>query len=101
MRIVKRMTAGEFALAMESAATVLERHMTRRLYGFPDDYWSAYSDGLKAMAPTDVMSAAAKYLAPEALQIVAVGDAARIAPVLKAFGPVEVRDTEGRPLSGF
>jgi predicted Zn-dependent peptidase len=53
------------------------------------------------MAPADVVSTAAKYLAPEAVQIVAVGDAEKIVPVLKAFGQVEVRDTEGRPLAGF
>ncbi len=101
MRTVKRMTAGEYALSMESAAGILERHMARRLYGLPDDYWAGYSAGLKAMAPADVVSTAAKYLAPEAVQIVAVGDAEKIVPVLKAFGQVEVRDTEGRPLAGF
>lgn len=100
MRTVKRMTAGEYALSMESPSDVLERHMTRRLHGFPEGYWTEYSTGLKAVAPADVAATAAKYLAPEALQIVAVGDASKIVPVLRAFGPVEVRDADGRPLNG-
>ena len=29
---------------------------------------------------------------------IAVGDAARIAPVLRAFGPLEVFDDEGKPV---
>lgn len=101
MRTVKRMTAGEYALSMESPGNVLERHLTCRLYGFPADYWEQYSTALKAVTPAEVTATAVKYLALEKIQIVAVGDASKIASVLRAFGPVEVQDTEGRPLSGF
>jgi len=43
-----------------------------------------------------VQSVAAKYLAADRLQIVAVGDPAKIAEPLKKLGPVEILDTEGK-----
>jgi hypothetical protein len=45
-----------------------------------------------------VQAVARKYLDPKRLQIVAVGDAARIGPNLQSFGPVEVFDDEGKPV---
>ena len=41
---------------------------------------------------------ARKYLDPKRLQIVAVGDATRIASNLRPFGPLEVLDDEGKPV---
>jgi predicted Zn-dependent peptidase len=44
-----------------------------------------------------VQRVARKYIVPDNLQIVAVGDASKIKPVLDKFGPVEVYDTNGNP----
>ena len=43
-----------------------------------------------------VQRVARKYLVTDDLQIVAVGDAAKIKPVMEKFGPVEVFDTQGK-----
>jgi zinc protease len=48
------------------------------------------------VTPGQVQAAARKYLDPKRLQIVAVGDAAKIAPHLKSFGPLEIFDDEGK-----
>ena len=40
----------------------------------------------------------ADYVDPDNIEIVAVGDAAKIKPVLEKFGPVEVYDTQGKKL---
>lgn len=101
MRAVKRMTAGEYALSMESLANVLDKHLALRRNGFPADYWDFHSAGIMAATPAEVMETAVKYLSPGSVQIVAVGDAARIAAVLRTFGTTEIVDTEGRPLAGF
>ena len=41
---------------------------------------------------------AQKYWSPDKLQIVAVGDAAKVEPALKKLGAYESYDAEGRPL---
>jgi predicted Zn-dependent peptidase len=41
---------------------------------------------------------AQKYWSPDKLQIVAVGDAAKVEPTLKKLGAYESYDAEGRPL---
>jgi hypothetical protein len=44
-----------------------------------------------------VQRVARKYINPESIQIVAVGDASKIKSVMEKYGPVEVYDTEGKP----
>ena len=39
---------------------------------------------------------ARKYINPENIQIVAVGDAAKIKVIMEKYGPVEMYDAEGR-----
>lgn len=50
-----------------------------------------------AVTPADAKRAAATYLAPGRLQIVAVGDAATIVPLLSTHGPVTVYGADGKP----
>ena len=54
-----------------------------------------------AVSVEDVQRVAHAYLDPDALQIVAVGDAAKIASALEKYGGVEVFDAAGtrRPAS--
>ena len=40
-----------------------------------------------------------KYMNVDALQIVAVGDAAKIRPVLEKYGPIELYDADGNKVS--
>jgi hypothetical protein len=42
---------------------------------------------------------ARKYLNPEAMQLVAVGDSGKLKGVLAQYGAVEVYDGAGRPVS--
>jgi hypothetical protein len=49
-----------------------------------------------AVTADDVQRVAGKYVDPERLQIVAVGDGGKIRAVLEKYGLVEVYDTEGR-----
>jgi predicted Zn-dependent peptidase len=49
-----------------------------------------------AVSADEVQRVARKYLDPEAMQLVAVGDAGRIKTALEKYGAVEVYDSEGR-----
>lgn len=85
----KRAIVASFALSLEQPAQILGYATTRKLYGFPDDYWDTYPAKLNAVTAADIMRVAKKYIDLDTLQIVAVGDAAQIRPVLEKFGHIE------------
>ena len=94
----KRTIIGSFALQLESPATLLNNIVTQKLYGLPADYWDIYTQKIAEVTADDVQRVAKKYLDLNQLQIVAVGDASKIADVLKQYGTVEIYDTEGKPI---
>ncbi len=94
----QRSLTASFALSLENPNELLNLYIVRQLYNFPVDYWDRYTERISAVTPAQVQTVARKYLDPARLQIVAVGDAEKIVPALRAFGPVEAFDDEGRPL---
>ncbi len=94
----QRSLTASFALSLENPAALLNLYVVRQLYKFPVDYWDRYTDRISAVTPAQVQAVARKYLDPKRLQIVAVGDAEKIAAKLQAFGPLEVFDDEGKPV---
>jgi zinc protease len=99
----KRSIAASFALSLEQPARVLNFAVTRKIYGLPADYWDTYPARVMAVTAEDVRRVAQKYLNPDTLQLVAVGDAAKIRPVLEKYGAVEVYDANGvrLPTGGY
>ena len=87
-----------FALSTESPATALSLATQVREYGFPADYWDTYPEKIAAVTAEDVQRVARQYVPVDRLQIVAVGDAAKIRDVLAKFGPIEEWDAEGRKI---
>ena len=94
----QRSLTASFALSLENPAGLLNLYIVRQLYKFPVDYWDTYPDRIAAVTPAQVQAVARKYLDPKRLQIVAVGDASKIAQNLKSFGPLEMFDDEGKPV---
>lgn len=94
----QRSLTASFALSLENPAGLLNLYIVRQLYKFPVDYWDKYPDRIAAVTPAQVQAVARKYLDPKRLQIVAVGDASKIAQNLKSFGSLEVFDDEGKPV---
>jgi predicted Zn-dependent peptidase len=95
----KRAIAARFALSLEQPATILGFAVTRKRYGLPADYWDSYPNKIMAVTAEDVQRVARKYLNPDVMQLVAVGDANKIKTVLEKYGPVEVYDNEGHLVS--
>lgn len=96
----KRSIAARFALSLEQPSTVLGLALLRKQYGFPADYWDTYVTKILAVTAEDVQRVARKYLNPDAMQLVAVGDAGKIRAVLERYGRVELFDSDGRAISG-
>jgi len=91
----KRALVAGFALSLEDPKQLLDFAITQKLYGFPADYWDTYPAKISAVTAEQVARVANQYLQPENLQIVAVGDAAKVKPVLDRLGTVTLYDTAG------
>jgi zinc protease len=92
----KRAVVARFALSLESPQSVLGFAITRKVYGLPEDYWDTYPTQISAVTAEDVQRVAKKYLNLDNIQIVAVGDAAKIKPMLEKYGKVTVYDVDGK-----
>ena len=97
----KRAIVASFALSLEQPVRVLGFAVTSKQHGFPPDYWDTYPAKIMAVSAAEVQRVARKYLNPETLQLVAVGDASKIKPVLERYGTVEVFDANGAPLAAI
>src|SRR5207247_6301065 len=65
------------------------------IYGLPMTYYLTLPDEIQSVSAQAVQAAAKKYLVPEKLVVIAVGDKAKIGAGLEAaFGPAEIRDPD-------
>ena len=99
LRDAKRSMVAAFALSLENPAQVLNYYITRYQYKLAPDYWDKYPERIDAITGAQVQAAARKYLDSSKMQIVAVGDASKVATMLKEFGAVDMYDTEGRRIN--
>jgi zinc protease len=68
--------------------------------GLPDDYWTRFQSGVNALTTADVQRVVDKYIDPEHLTILIVGDRSKIEAPLRATGiaPVVILDIKGNPI---
>jgi len=92
----KQSIVASFALSLEDPGQLLDYAMTLKIFGLPADYWDTYPAKITGITAEQVQRVARKYVVPENLQIVAVGDATKIKPVLDKYGAVEVYGTDGK-----
>jgi predicted Zn-dependent peptidase len=93
----KRSIVAGFALSLERPDQLLDYAITIKVYGLPADYWDTYPAKIMAVTAEQVQRVARKYIVPDDLQIVAVGDAVKLKPVLDKYGQVQVFDAAGKP----
>jgi zinc protease len=67
------------------------------VYNLGLDYYPEYAKKVEAVTDTDIQNVAKKYLQPDRMVVIAVGDRKAIEPGLKSggFGDIEVRDADG------
>ncbi|HXI13334.1 MAG TPA: pitrilysin family protein [Thermoanaerobaculia bacterium] len=104
-----RGVAGERPVAGEEFASIM-RNMTLRLparfetlealeaaaislvnYGYPDDYYANYSRNMRALTESSLGNAASKYVKPESVIWIVVGDLAKVEAGIRELGFGEVR----------
>ncbi|HKY28897.1 MAG TPA: pitrilysin family protein [Pyrinomonadaceae bacterium] len=92
----KRSIVAGFALSLESPSQLLNYEMTRKAYNLPADYWDTYPSKVMAVTADDVQRVARQYVDPKTQQVVIVGDASKIKPILEKFGTVALYTADGR-----
>jgi zinc protease len=85
----------------ETSASVVDNFATVFVYGLGLDYYSRFAEQVAAVTDAQAVSAARKYLVPDNMVVVAVGDRAKIEPELQklGLGPIELRDSIGKPVA--
>jgi zinc protease len=70
------------------------------IYGLPTDYYSLLPAKINAINDADVAKVVGRYLKPQSMVVVAVGDRAKIEPELKKLnlGEIKQLDNEANPL---
>jgi zinc protease len=94
----KNFLAGVFPIRAETQEGLTGLIVSQNLYGLPDDYLQTYREKVNAVTVDDVERMANKYVNPDQMAIVIVGDAEEMLPQVKAYADtIEIFDTEGNP----
>lgn len=93
LRKAKDDLLNSFIFNYDSPDKVLGEQVTLFVYGYPPDFLERYRAGVEQVTAADVTRVAQKYVQPEKLAIVVVGNEGEIQPPLKQLGPVTPLDT--------
>lgn len=85
---------GVYPLAFETAEQVALGLANMVAFNLPDDYYRTFREQISAVTREEVLEAAQKYLHPDHLIIVVVGDRAALEEQLRAHFTVNVQDVE-------
>ena len=87
---------GVFPATVQSASDVAGRLIDMELYDLPEDYFDRYRENIDAIGKADVERVAQKYIDPDRVLIVIVGNAAQVREPLGGLGyPIHELDIEG------
>ena len=92
---------GVFPIRFETTAAIAAALSVLVVHSLPDDYYDRYRERVRAITIDDLRIAAQRYLHPDALQMVVVGDPAIVRGKLEAmnFGDTTLYDTLGQPIA--
>jgi predicted Zn-dependent peptidase/uncharacterized membrane protein YkoI len=95
---MKSFLSGSFARSLENPGTIANFALNIARYNLPADYYQNYLKNLSVVTPQTVQSVAGKYLMPEQMHIIVVGNAKQVAPGLEKYGEVKYFDVYGNPV---
>lgn len=97
----KSVLAGSFARNLEQPEAVARFAIYTVLYDLPEDYYATYLEKLSKVTKEDVMNAAKKFIHPDNMHILVVGNKGEVADKLGQFdsdGQVNFYDVYGQEL---
>lgn len=96
----KNYLIGVFPALVQTASDIASRLVDMELYGLPEDYFDKYRENIANVTREDVTRVAEKYLDPDRLLIVIVGNASQIREPLGTLGlPVSEIDIDGNAMA--
>jgi predicted Zn-dependent peptidase len=86
----KNYVALRFPSSFETTGDIARRLEDAIVYRLPDDYYSRYVQNIDAITTADVQRVAQKYIQPDRLAVIVVGDRKAIEPGIRALnlGPI-------------
>jgi zinc protease len=88
----KNSIINSFVFNFEQKSQVMTQVMTLKLQGFADNYLDTYIDNIRKVTKQDLLDAAKKYMDPDKMIIVVVGDEKRFDRPLASLGTVKSID---------
>lgn len=85
LELVKNVKTGQFARGLESPQTVAQYALNIARYELPRDYYETYLERLEKLTTQDIQQAAQKYLDPDKMHIIIVGNEIEVADKLLPF----------------
>lgn len=95
LNLSKNTMSGSFARSLENPETVAGFALNVARYHLPKDYYQNYLKNLAAVDVAEIKEMADKYIQPDHMYIVIVGNARQIAKGLDKYGEVKYYDTDG------
>jgi zinc protease len=92
LRRAKDALLNSFIFRYDSPEKVLGEQVTLAVYGYPSDFLERYRAGIEKVTSADVSRVAQKYVQPDKLAIVVVGNNPEITPPLTGMGKVNNLD---------
>ncbi len=98
LRMAKESTIRTLPAAFQSTGSTAGTIATLYLYDLPPDYYQTLPGRIALITAPDVQAVAKKYLAPDRMLVIAVGDRTKIAPQITKLnlGAVAYRDLDGK-----
>ncbi len=92
----KNFLAGVFPIRAETQEGLTNLIVSQKIYDLPEDYLQTYRENVNAITPEDVQRVANKYIDPEKIAIVIVGDGEEVLRQVKEYADdIEIFDTNG------
>jgi predicted Zn-dependent peptidase len=85
LQSVKNYMTGTFAYTLQDPQTIARFAINKERYNLPDDYYANYLKNLAAVTVDDIQAMAKKYIKPENMTILVVGNKAEVADKLTSF----------------
>lgn len=94
----KNFLTGVFPIRAETQDGLTTLIVSQKLYDLPEDYLQTYRENLNTVTVEEVRRVAQKYIHPDRLAIVIVGDGEEVLLQVKDYAEeIEIFDTEGNP----
>ena len=89
LQLAKDAIINSFIFGFARSDTVVNQQARLEFYGYPQGYLERYRDNIARVTRQDVLRVARKYLQPEAMKLVVVGDEKKFDQPLTLFGVVK------------